>query len=232
MSTVLEDKALRKRVKSHTIDNSDQPFSNVQTRKKSTIIKEGQKTRSKKEVHYVDNAAFFLAMEEYIIKCKKHDLEGLKRPKIPDFIGECFLKVATKFANHPSFVRYTYKDEMIDRAVEACIRYLHNFNPAKSHNPFSYFTQTCYYSFMNTLEIEEEEMYVKCKSIMNAISLNLVANFDGDEDAIGMMVANTDIDLSYVEEYVEKFERKMQRKKERQSARNIKTETPTDTFFE
>lgn len=228
----LLEKTLKLEIENHSIDNSIQPFSAVTNKKKSTIIKEGQKQRSKKESHYVDNGAFFIAMKGYIEACALNTSNGLKRPQIPNFIGECFLKIASKFVNHPSFSRYTYKDELIDRAVEACIRYLHNFDPKKSENPFSYFTQTCYYSVMNSLEIEEKETYVKYKSILDAISCNMGADFDSEEDAAAMFVMNVEMDLTHIEEYVHRFEAKMQRKRDKDKAGAITKESKLDVFFD
>lgn len=41
--------------------------------------------------------------------------------------------------------------------------YAHNFNPDKSSNPFSYFTQIIYYAFLRRIEKEKKQSYVKFK---------------------------------------------------------------------
>ena len=41
--------------------------------------------------------------------------------------------------------------------------YAHNFNPEKSKNPFSYFTQMIYYAFLRRIEREKKQSYVKFK---------------------------------------------------------------------
>jgi hypothetical protein len=53
---------------------------------------------------------------------------------------------------------------MVADAVENCILYVDNFDPAKSKNPFAYFSQICYYAFLRRIKREKKELYVKYKS--------------------------------------------------------------------
>jgi len=46
--------------------------------------------------------------------------------------------------------------------------YAHNFNPEKSKNPFSYFTQIIYYAFLRRIEKEKKQNYIKYKLLENA----------------------------------------------------------------
>jgi len=46
--------------------------------------------------------------------------------------------------------------------------YAHNFNPEKSKNPFSYFTQIIYYAFLRRIEKEKKQSYIKYKILENA----------------------------------------------------------------
>ena len=41
--------------------------------------------------------------------------------------------------------------------------YAHNFDPYKSKNPFSYFTQITYFAFLRRSEKEKKQMYIKYK---------------------------------------------------------------------
>lgn len=41
--------------------------------------------------------------------------------------------------------------------------YAHNFDPEKSKNPFSYFTQIIYYAFLRRIEKEKKQAYIKLK---------------------------------------------------------------------
>ena len=108
-------------------------------------------TGKKALAHYVDNKLLYTHMIKYINEyreCKKNDLPA---PRIPEYIGSCILKIATKLSYKSNFISYTYKEEMIGDGIENCIAYMHNFNPEKSNNPFAYFTMIIY-DFFNSVK--------------------------------------------------------------------------------
>lgn len=115
--------------------------------------------------HYVDNKQFFAAMVEYLDRVKKAEAEGEERPRIPDYIGDCFMKIATHLSYKPNFINYTYRDDMIMDGVENCIQYIYNFNPEKTQNPFAYFTQIIWYAFLRRIQKEKRQLYVKYKHL-------------------------------------------------------------------
>ena len=45
---------------------------------------------------------------------------GNQPPPVTNYIGECFLKIATHLSYRPNFINYTYKDEMISDGIENC----------------------------------------------------------------------------------------------------------------
>ena len=119
----------------------------------------------KKSVHYVDNAKFLEAMKEWKEKCKDAEEAGDDTPRITDYIGQCFLKIANGLSYRPNFINYTYKQEMISDGIENCLQYIHNFDPEKSKNPFSYFTQIIYYAFIRRIQKEKKQSHIKNKMI-------------------------------------------------------------------
>ena len=119
----------------------------------------------KKSVHYVDNAKFLEAMKEWKEKCKDAEEAGDDPPRITDYIGECFLKIANGLSYRPNFINYTYRQEMISDGIENCFQYIHNLDPAKSKNPFSYFTQIIYYAFIRRIQKEKKQSHIKNKMI-------------------------------------------------------------------
>ncbi len=130
----------------------------------------------KKSIHYVDNKKLFAAMEDYIEKCNEASQADDPRPRVPEYIGACIFKIATRLATKPNFSSYTYKDEMIADGIEVCIRYLHNFNPEKSNNPFAYFTQIIYYAFLQRIQKEKKQAYVKAKSFEQSAIMNMLVD--------------------------------------------------------
>ena len=118
---------------------------------------------TKKKEHYVNNKEFLEALVIYrkkVIEAKKADEP---RPKVPDYIGECFLKIATHLSYRPNFVNYMFKDDMICDGIENCLQYINNFDPAKSTNPFAYFTQIIYYAFLRRIQKEKKQLDIKTK---------------------------------------------------------------------
>tara|TARA_R100000005_G_C4793144_1_gene88843 strand:- start:46 stop:504 length:459 start_codon:yes stop_codon:yes gene_type:complete len=102
-------------------------------------------------------------MIEWKTKVIEAEDSGDPRPPVTNYIGECFLKISEKLANRPNFMNYPYREEMISDGVENCLMYAHNFNPEKSKNPFSYFTQMIYYAFLRRIEKEKKQSYIKLK---------------------------------------------------------------------
>jgi hypothetical protein len=124
---------------------------------------------SKTPEHYVNNQEFFDALVAYRDECTKATQKGRKSPQIPDFIGECFLKIATHLSYKPNFVNYTFREDMISDGVENCLVYMHNFNPDKSKNPFGYFTSVIFYAFVRRIQRERKHTYLRYKLIEQAV---------------------------------------------------------------
>ena len=122
----------------------------------------------KKSEHYVNNKEFLAAMVEYKKSVDKAKKEKRNKPRVPDYVGECFLKIANHLSYRPNFINYTFRDDMISDGIENCLQYLDNFNPEKSNNPFAYFTQIIYYAFIRRIQKEKKQTTIKHKLIMEA----------------------------------------------------------------
>ena len=119
----------------------------------------------KKKQHYVDNKKFLDELVKYRKRVHVAKERGLKKPRITEYIGECFLKIATHLSYRPNFINYMYKEDMIGDGIENCVQYIDNFDPAKSSNPFAYFTQIVYYAYLRRISKEKRQMDIKDKLI-------------------------------------------------------------------
>tara|TARA_Y100000992_G_scaffold71002_1_gene44591 strand:- start:590 stop:862 length:273 start_codon:yes stop_codon:yes gene_type:complete len=54
---------------------------------------------------------------------------------------------------------------MISDGIENCVQYIYNFDPAKSRNPFAYFTQIVHYAFLRRIQKEKKQLDIKTKII-------------------------------------------------------------------
>lgn len=119
---------------------------------------------TRKSNHYINNADFLKALIEYKAACDLSAQNNKDDPQIPNYIGECFLKIAEHLSRKPNFVSYSFRDEMISDGIENCLMYFRNFNPTKSKNPFAYFTQIIYFAFLRRIMKEKKQLYVKYKA--------------------------------------------------------------------
>ena len=133
----------------------------------------------KKTEHYVNNKELLEAMIVYRSKVEKSFNEKFDRnptkedrgkhweckPPIPNYLGECFLKIATHLSYKPNFVNYMFREDMISDGIENCVQYIHNFDPEKSKNPFAYFTQIIHYAFLRRIQKEKKQLDIKTKII-------------------------------------------------------------------
>ena len=118
--------------------------------------------RAKSE-HYVNNKELLEALIVFKGQCAAAKEAGEPRPQISNYIGGCFLKIATHLSYKPNFVNYMFREDMICDGIENCVQYIENFNPEKSKNPFAYFTQIIYYAFLRRIQKEKRQLEIKNK---------------------------------------------------------------------
>lgn len=127
----------------------------------------------RKSIHYVNNKEFSQAVVDYctVVREAKENKEIL--PVVPDYIAECFLKIAEGLSHKSNFIRYTYREEMVMDAVENCLKAIENYNieaATRSGNPnaFAYFTQISWYAFLRRIAKEKKQQDVKIKYLASS----------------------------------------------------------------
>jgi DNA-directed RNA polymerase specialized sigma subunit len=139
------------------------------------------KTKKRPE-HYVNNKEFLEALIEYRKKVVIAKEEGKPTPRITNYIGDCFLKIARHLSYKTNFINYMFLDEMISDGVENAVSAALNFDPEKSQNPFAYFTQVIYYAFLRRIAKEKRQLEIKNK-ILEKTGYEEVFVNDGGVDA-------------------------------------------------
>ena len=119
----------------------------------------------KKSEHYVNNKELLEALIVYREKVAIAKEKDLPKPRITNYLGSCFLKIATHLSYKPNFVNYMFRDDMISDGIENFVQYIHNFDPEKSRNPFAYFTQIIHYAFLRRIQKEKKQLDIKNKII-------------------------------------------------------------------
>ena len=122
-------------------------------------------TPRKRKNNFIDNKEFYAAMKEYISAIELAKERGEPKPRIPRYIGKCFLDIAEHLSTRPNFSNYMYRQDMVMDAVENCVVCCNRFDPTKSSNPFSYFTQVCWYAFIRRIGKEKKQIEICDKLI-------------------------------------------------------------------
>ena len=173
---------------------------------------------ARKKQHYVDNEKFLEVMTGYrnaYLESRENGEE--QKPMIPDYAGECFLKIAERLSHRPNFINYAFREEMVSDGIENCVMYASNFNPEKSSNPFAYFTQITYYAFLRRIEKEKKQLYIKYKTMDEFSSLEDNSDMDGmgsDASAVSSGASPLSADKrSSIYDFIATFEEKKRAKK-------------------
>jgi hypothetical protein len=166
----------------------------------------------KKTNHYINNADFLKALIEYKKKCDEAQQNNKPEPSIPNYIGECFLKIADHLSRKPNFVSYSFRDEMISDGIENCLMYFRNFDETKSKNPFAYFTQIIYFAFLRRIQKEKRQLYVKYKATEQ---FGIFDEFEMFEDENGNMRQFQMYDN--ISEFIHTYEEAAKEKKNKKS---------------
>ena len=168
---------------------------------------------ARKKQHYVDNERFLEVMGGYREKFLESKDNETERPMLPDYAGECFLKIAERLSHRPNFINYAFKEEMISDGIENCLHYIYNFNPEKSSNPFAYFTQIIYYAFIRRIQKEKKQLYIKYKSMQNYQIMPEYMDIDRANDVPDPAGDYTNSDFKIVvDNFVETFEQSKKKK--------------------
>tara|TARA_A200000113_G_scaffold181241_1_gene167171 strand:- start:3184 stop:3774 length:591 start_codon:yes stop_codon:yes gene_type:complete len=141
--------------------------------------------KPKQKPHYVNNKQFSQSVVDYVKTVKAAEAEGKQLPVVPDYIAQCFLKIAQGLSHKANFIRYTYREEMVMDAVENCLKAITNYNidaQTRTGNPnaFAYFTQICYYAFLRRLAKEKKQQDIKFKYIEKAGIEDFVTQLDSE----------------------------------------------------
>jgi hypothetical protein len=161
----------------------------------------------KKKTHYVNNKDLYEAMVKYREALLKAEQEGREPPRIPNYIGVCFMMICNRLSTKPNFINYSYRDDMIADAIENCVAVAHRFDPSKSTNPFAYFTQIAWNAFIRKITKEKKQSYIKHKNFENN---NMLEQLNEEIKVTGKSYNN-----EYSNDIIKSFETKLTKAKKK-----------------
>ena len=156
----------------------------------------------RQNIHYVNNKEFSQAVVDYCTVLNQAKKDNKSLPVVPNYLAECFLKIAEGLSHKSNFIRYTYREEMVMDAVENCLRAVENYDIDKATrtgkpNAFAYFTQIVYYAYLRRIAKEKRQQSIREK-ILERKGYEEVFHTDGNENAA---------DMNYIKSRVETNQR-------------------------
>lgn len=167
-------------------------------------VKQKMKKNEKKvKNNYVDNKKMYTEMVKYRAQYDAAMANGEIRPKLSNYIGKCIYDIAERLSMAGNFRNYPFREELVEDGIENAVAYAHNFNPDKYNNPFAYFTQIIYFSFIRRIDKEHKNLYIKYKAIEK---FNLDAALSGQD--YSETVVQSEGTIEKMNEFIRKYEEK------------------------
>jgi len=182
--------------------------------------------QKRQSIHYVNNADFSQAVVNYVYVVNECKEQSKTIPKVPDYVAQCFLRIAEGLSHKANFIRYTYREEMVMDAVENCLKAINNYDIEAATrtgkpNAFAYFTQITWYAFLRRIAKEKKQQDIKLKYIANSGVEDFMIDEHGD--ATSGLVAEAFVDtlktridrIKFVDSEVKEYARTEKKKRKK-----------------
>lgn len=134
---------------------------------------EKRKRQKPGDEHYVNNREFTLALDKYARESQEAIKNGQEKPVMPRYIADCIIKMSFRLSLTPRFVGYHYRDEMVQNAILAAVKYAHRFDGNRFDNGFAYITQILFSHMIITIKNEKKRYKTNLELIQQAVATNV-----------------------------------------------------------
>lgn len=124
-------------------------------KKKFPVTKKAKSTSTRG--HYVTNAELLPAIAA-------DKLAG----KLSSKLAKMLYMIAERYSYSSSFGGYSFREDMVSFAVVNLCANWHKFDPAKSDNPFAFYTTAAYRSFLQYLADEKKQRDIRDQMLVDA----------------------------------------------------------------
>ena len=124
--------------------------------KKPVKVKKERSTSTRG--HYVTNAQLIEAIAA----------DKANGYKLSNRLAGYLHKIAERYSFSPSFAKYSFREDMVSIAVVNLCQNWHKFDPAKSDNPFAFYTTAAYRSFLQYLADEKKHRDIRDSLLVEA----------------------------------------------------------------
>lgn len=116
-----------------------------------------EKPASKRPVKYLNNRDLLAQV-----------LLSKKQGKMTNELAKMLQLLTSRYAKKGNFANYTYNEDMQSYAMLMIVKTWQGFDPAKSSNPFAWFTQCVKNSFIQYLNYEQRQRDVRDEVLINS----------------------------------------------------------------
>jgi len=192
--------------------------------------------KPKEKPHYVNNREFSESVVTYCTRVREAKEEDTPVPIVPDYIAQCFLRIAEGLSHKANFVRYTYREEMVMDAVENCLKAIENYDieaatRSGKPNAFAYFTQISWYAFLRRIQKEKKQQDIKLKFISEADVSEFLFDNDDTAPVAGSLVDTLRFRIDTVKAADEEFKEYVKEEKKRKR-RAVHVDSDLSEFLE
>src|SRR6185312_3786473 len=141
--------------------------------------------------NYIDNDKLDKELIQYVNQCNLAKSQGIVAhsdnwPRINDYLADSINKLVTHMSYNGSFISYTYKEEMIGNAIINVLKYLHTYDytrvgkEGQPRRAFAWLSMIVWRSFLQTIDEEKTQTYIKFKLIDEGSYLDEYSTQDTD----------------------------------------------------
>jgi DNA-directed RNA polymerase specialized sigma subunit len=128
--------------------------------------KEPKTTKPKAKREKATSTKGHYVLKEELLRLIKRDKEN--NNTLSPELAKCLWMIAEKYSYSPSFGGYSFREDMVAYAVVNLVKNWHKFDPDISDQPFAYYTQAAYRSFLQYLAIEKDQRDIRDKLLIEA----------------------------------------------------------------
>jgi hypothetical protein len=148
--------------------------------------------KPKRPVKYLNNKDLLAE----VVKSKQLTAK-LGRNFMTNELAKMLQLLCARYAKKGNFANYTYNEDMQGYAMVMLVKTWNSFDPAKSSNPFAFFTQCIKNSFIQNLNMEKRQRDIKDATLVDhglSPSYNYQYEYAGAVDA-EPVIENVNVDL-------------------------------------
>lgn len=133
----------------------------------------------------------YLSNKDLLEEVKKSKAAG----QMSDKLARQLQLLCSRYAKKGSFVNYTYNEDMQGYAMYMLVRTWNAFDPAKSSNPFAFFTQCIRHSFIQFLNQEKRQRNIRDILLVDQ---GMTPSFGFTEDGSDLHVVEDEEDFTTI----------------------------------